>query len=58
MHCVWLRGIFLWFITLFFIDGLCLLSHKLINLKSMICFTEVVCTGMKAELRIFMGWKL
>lgn len=38
-----------------FIDGLCLLSHKLINLNSMICFTEVVCLGMKAELRGFYG---
>lgn len=41
-----------------FIDGPCLLSHKLINLNLMICFTEVVCTGMKAKLRLFMGWKL
>lgn len=38
-----------------FIDGLCLLSHKLIHLDTMICFAEVVCLGMKAELRWFYG---
>lgn len=38
-----------------FIDGLCLLSHKLINLNLMICFAEVVGLGMKAELRFFYG---
>lgn len=38
-----------------FIDGLCLLSHKLIHLDTMICFAEVVCLGMKAELRGFYG---
>lgn len=38
-----------------FIDGLCLLSHELIDLNLMICFTEVICLGMKAELRGFYG---
>lgn len=38
-----------------FIDGLYLLSHKLINLNSMIRFAEVVCLGMKGELRGFYG---
>lgn len=38
-----------------FIEGLCLLSHKLIHLDTMICFAEVVCLGMKAELRGFYG---
>lgn len=36
-----------------FIDGLYLLSHKLIHLDTMICFAEVVYLVMKAELRGF-----